>query len=246
MLPVCLLLLQAAGPPDAQTLVRSMAEFYFTLEAYSVEIRQEFITIGQTRPGRRLRLDRGPHGETRLEMLKPSRLLQTTDGAVAFQYNAAAGQYRQEEHGGPITRAISEGAGGFVRRFEKLAALTGQARFLRWDAVKEQGRRVRCALIEVRSEAASRQGWVEKLCIEPDSTLVLRSELRWTGVPSRSTGLGDASLPSSRPGSMSPAFGGVQPDGGTQVTQYRWLSVGSVAPGVSFRFDPPVGARRID
>lgn len=228
MLAVCALLLSPPSP-DAAELLRRAGERIVAMEGFSVRIRSEQ-AAGQAGPlFPNLRLDRGDLGRWRVDHGIPGSYW-VSDGLRWLVVNGPARQYRGASEG-PMTRGMRALLQRWILRFENLPAMAAQGRFLRDETLERGARRIRCALVEVRSGSKANP-WRERLWIELETALIWQAEFDPRSLEAAPGRAADETGP-----------GMVAIRGAAVLSRYDWIAVDRPESGVDFDVRPPAGYR---
>ncbi|MGC4054877.1 MAG: hypothetical protein QM757_39045 [Paludibaculum sp.] len=214
-------LLQA--PPDAAELIDRVSRHYSEMKDFQVEYRENRQTP------RSLAIN--AQGTLTIKAAKSGdRYFYSESGNRSFQifgdrentayYDVNRKQYILEPAGLRADQMAQEGLKASFLRFRMLDGRAMNARFLRMDERKVDGKPIQCAVIQIATAHTDPHPWLEKLWIDPETATVYRSEFESAGY---------------------------SPYGGAQKTAREFtLPAGLKAPDPKLlEFVPPKGARQV-
>lgn len=169
---ILLLLPAAAQPPlDVNDLIKRTGEKFFALENFDVELKISH--FGDRPLERKMRLARREDGSLRFDP-RTGYLTIVRDGRL-IRISSERKEWTEAAAEGPAMRSLQAQFEPYISKFEKLVAVAFEVEFVKWEDLKRDGKRVKCAAVRMKPKDASQGVWRETLWIQPESALVWRS-----------------------------------------------------------------------
>lgn len=215
-------LLQA--PPDAKEVIDHVSKHYTEMKEFLVEYRQNEQsprTLAMNAQGT-LTIKAAQSGDRYFYSESGHRSFQIIgDRENVWHYDISRKQYVVEPAGLRSDQLAREGLRSAFLRFRMLDGLAMNARLVRMDQRKVNGKTVPCAVIQIGTARTDPNPWAEKLWIDPETATIYRSEFEGAGN---------------------------SPYGGALKTVREFtLPAGVQAPNPAMlEFTPPKGSKRVD
>ncbi|WP_321470416.1 hypothetical protein [uncultured Paludibaculum sp.] len=183
MLAIAVLALLQA-PLDAKDLIDRVSKHYTEMKEFLVEYRQNRQTphpLAINAAGA-LTIKAAKSGDRYFYSESGGRAFQIVgDGENVWHYDISRRQYIVEPAGLRADQIARERLKSSFLRFRMLDGQAMNARLLRMDERKGNGKPVQCAVIEISTARTDPFPWVEKLWIDPETATIYRSEFEGTG-----------------------------------------------------------------